>query len=80
VLPSSDCAARYNEDGEFLIASTPPADETAPASQSEVLFPHWAEGAGYSTQFILFNSSSANSSGSLRLVSSSGLPVDLGLR
>ena len=76
----SGLRGRYNEDGEFLIASTPPVDETAPQPQSEILFPHWAEGGGYTTQFILFNASSASSSGSFRLVSSSGFPVDLGLR
>jgi hypothetical protein len=70
---------RYNEDGEFLIASTPPVDETAPTSQSELLFPHWAEGGGYTTQFIIFNVSTAPLNGALRLVSPLGLPIDMGL-
>jgi hypothetical protein len=43
-----------NERGEFLIASTPPADESAATTSSELLFPQFAEGAGYDTQFVLF--------------------------
>ena len=48
-----------NERGEFLIASTPPADESASATSSELLFPQFAEGAGYDTQFILFGPSTS---------------------
>ena len=71
---------RYNEAGDFLVATTPPVDETAVASSVELLFPHWADGAGYTTQFILFNPGSAVSSGTLRLFSVFGVQLDLGLR
>jgi hypothetical protein len=44
---------RTNERGEFLVTTTTPADESTP-SASELFFPHFAEGAGYGMQFILF--------------------------
>ena len=61
------------------MASTPPVDENAPPAQAELLFPHFADGDGYSTQFILLNAGAA-SSGTLSLRSTAGLPLDLGLR
>jgi hypothetical protein len=72
--------ARYNEDGDFLMASTPAVDENAPASASEMVFPHWADGGGYTSQFIILNPMSARSSGTLRLFSPSGHLLDMGLR
>src|SRR5262249_19241456 len=46
---------RYNERGDFLITTTPPTNESAPPSSTELLFPHLANGGGYTTQFILFS-------------------------
>jgi hypothetical protein len=46
---------RYNERGDFLITTTPPADETAPIVGTDLFFPHFPDGGGYTTQFILFN-------------------------
>jgi TonB family protein len=49
---------RYNERGEFLITTTPPASETAPTSLiSSYVFPEVANGGGYTTQFLLFSRS-----------------------
>ncbi len=67
---------RYNERQDFLITTTPPTNEAAPVSLSESLFPHLADGGGYTTQFILFSGSPGQSSaGSLILVDQSGQPL-----
>jgi hypothetical protein len=72
---------RYNERGDFLITTTPPVAEDEPASQAEMLFPHIVEGAGYTTQFILFSGKPGQaSSGTLRFLSQSGQPLGLSIR
>jgi len=63
-----------NDRGEFLIASTPPADESATTASSELLFPQFAEGAGYDTQFILF---APATSGTVYFFSRNGDPAGL---
>jgi hypothetical protein len=67
---------RLNERREFLITTTPPADEAAPATNAALFFPHFAEGGGYTTQFTLFSSST---SGVLRFVGQSGSALNLSL-
>jgi hypothetical protein len=72
---------RYNERGDFLITTTQPSDESAPAASSEQFFPHFADGGGYTTQFVLFNGSTdQSSSGSLRFFSQSGQSLSLTVR
>jgi photosystem II stability/assembly factor-like uncharacterized protein len=44
----------YNEREDFLISTFPVADVTLPAP-SPILFPHVADGEGYTTQFILLS-------------------------
>jgi len=61
---------RYNERGDFLIATTPPFDDVPPGANPQVVFPHFAEGGGYETQFILVGS--WRSTGALTLYSQSG--------
>jgi hypothetical protein len=51
--------ARYNERGDFLIVSTPPSDDTAPRSASDLVLPHVLSGGEYTTQLILFGQSAA---------------------
>jgi len=64
---------RYNERGDFLVTSLTPANEGAPALLTELIFPHFARGGGYSTQFVVFNGSTAvRMSGSLGFFSQSG--------
>ncbi len=68
---------RTNERGDFLIASLPTVDETTPAPRPDLAFPHFAEGAGYSTQFILISPASTPSvTGVLRLFDQTGYPVN----
>jgi hypothetical protein len=45
----------YNELGDLLTSTTPPIDETAPASTDEMIFPQLADGGGFTTEFILFS-------------------------
>jgi subtilisin family serine protease len=53
---------RVNERSDFLITTTPPTVESNPASPREGLFPHFADGGGYTTQFILFSGTAGQSS------------------
>jgi hypothetical protein len=72
---------RYNERADFLITTTPPVNEGSTASTAEIVFPHFAEAGGYTTQFILFSSTpSQSSSGVFRFFSQSGQPLNLILR
>jgi len=69
---------RYNERSDFLISTTPPTDEAAPPSTSEMGFPHFADAGGYTTQFILYSGSFGQvSSGDLKLFSQTGQPMVL---
>jgi hypothetical protein len=69
---------RTNERGDFLITTTPPTNENDPPSSTELLFPHLANGGGYTTQFILFSGAAGqSSSGDLRLLRQDGSPFDL---
>jgi sugar lactone lactonase YvrE len=73
--------SRYNERGDFLITTTPPAIENAGSASSELVLPHLPDGGGYSTQFVLFSGSAGQvSSGSLLLFQQSGQPFALPLR
>ena len=65
---------RANERGEFLITTAMPVDETAASTASELVFPHFAEGGGYSMQFILFG---RGTSGTLYFLNQSGTAVNL---
>jgi glucose/sorbosone dehydrogenase len=62
---------RTNERGEFLITTTAPVNPSTPANSSELVFPHFADGGGYSTQFILFG---APASGTMYFFEQSGQP------
>lgn len=70
--------ARYNERNDFLITTTPPASEAAIATAAELVFPHLADGGGYTTQFVLFSGSAGQISiGTLRVLSQSGQVLNL---
>ena len=66
-----------NQRGEFLITATAPLDESARAGNPELLFPHFAEGAGYSMQFILFGRAA---SGTISFFDQAGNPASLAFR
>src|SRR5262249_13503036 len=66
-----------NERGEFLITATPPVDESKPRQSTELFFPHFADGAGYSMQFIVFGDTA---SGTISFFNQSGNLVSLEFR
>jgi len=69
---------RYNERSDFLITTTPPNNETNPASAAELLFPHLVNGDGYTTQFILFSGTAGQaSSGNLKFFKQDGTGLNL---
>jgi hypothetical protein len=68
---------QYNERNDFLITTSMPVDESTPLSSADALFPHLAEGGGYTTEFILFSGSPGQaSSGSLQLFTQSGAALN----
>jgi hypothetical protein len=72
---------RYNERRDFLITTTAPNNESTPAPTSELFFPHFVDAGGYTTQFILYNGSTdQSSSGSLRFFTQSGEGLNLAVR
>jgi hypothetical protein len=69
---------RYNERGEFLIATTPALADNSPANTAELVFPHIVSGGGYKTEFLLMSGGST-SAGTLLLRSQSGAELQLPL-
>ncbi len=67
-----------NERGEVLLTALPVADLNQPPP-SPILFPHIADGDGFSTQFILLNGSGPSSS-TLSFYSETGAPLAVGNR
>ena len=69
-----------NARGDFLITTFPIADANQ-AAPSPIVFPQIADGAGYSTQFILFSGSAEqSSSGLLRFFGPHGQTLTLSIR
>jgi len=69
---------RYNERGDFLVTTTPPVLENSSPTANELLFPHFAYGGGYTTQFILFSGyAGQTSAGMIRYFSQTGQPQDV---
>jgi len=72
--------SRRNERGDFLITTTPPVAENS-SSTSELFFPHFVDGGGYTTQFILFSAGArAPLNATLRFLSQTGQALDLKLK
>jgi hypothetical protein len=72
---------RYNERGDFLMATTPASNEASPSNTGEILFPFIADGGGFTTQFILFSGVAGQiSTGELSLIGQQGQPLDLTVR
>jgi hypothetical protein len=71
---------RYNERSDFLITTTPPIDEGSPQSSAEFDFPHFVNGGGYTTQFILFSGTGGQSgTGNLNFFAQDGTALPLTL-
>jgi len=72
---------RYNERNEFLMTTTPPSNEMLQAGTAEVYFPEVANGAGWTTQFILFSGvTNQATSGTLTFEQPDGNPFDVGTK
>jgi len=72
---------RYNEVSDFLMTTVSPSDETSAPATTGLYMPHFADGGGYSTQFILYSgSANQSSSGTLQFFSQSGQAFGLSLR
>ena len=70
--------SRTNERNDFLITTTPPSRESDAGNTSDLFFPHFADGNGWTTQFILFSGAAGqSSSGSLGFLNSDGLVLGL---
>jgi hypothetical protein len=68
---------RNNERGDFLVATVPSVDENANTPKTQIAFPHFVEGGGYTTQFILFSGATRLfASGVLRLFDQTGISVN----
>jgi hypothetical protein len=69
---------RYNERGNFLITTTPVANEGSPSTTAESIFPQIADQGGYSTQFILFSGVfGQRTTGTLAFFGQNGQPLNL---
>jgi Leucine-rich repeat (LRR) protein len=68
-----------NQRGETLLSTTPVADLARPSPTGPLYFPQLADGGGYTTTIILFNTSNAAESGRVSLFNNAGgpLPVQL---
>jgi hypothetical protein len=72
---------RYNERGDFLITTVPLSPEFTSSSTSEVVLPHLVDGGGYTTQFVLFSSTTdQGQTGSATMRSIGGQRLDLTLQ
>ncbi len=66
---------RTNERGEFLITTLPVVDLSAPATSTTVVFPHFADGGGWTTQLVLVNPTDNPLSGAIQFVAQTGQAV-----
>ena len=72
---------RYNERRDFLITTTPAANEASASTLADLIFPHILDRGGYTTQFILFNYvPNQTPIGTLRFFSQSGQALSLNIR
>jgi hypothetical protein len=61
-----------NERGEFLITTLPVADlSTRPATRT-IVFPHFVDGGGWTTEVALVNSTDSTLAGTIQFVDQSG--------
>ena len=71
--------ALYNERGNTLFTTTGPLSENA-GTPAQLIFPHIAEGGGYTTRFIVIGGVSGQAnSGVLRFFNQDGNPLNLTL-
>ena len=69
---------RINERSEFLLTTLPVTDLSAALSTAPIVFPHFAAGAGWTTQIVLVNPTDATLTGALESRDPSGLVTNAG--
>jgi hypothetical protein len=69
---------RYNERGEFLIATTPALADDSASTNAELIFPHIVSGGAYTTEFLLMSRGNT-STGTVSLRSQAGAELPLTL-
>jgi sugar lactone lactonase YvrE len=75
-VPVSAIALRgfTNERSEFLLTTLPVSDLAAPAAAGTTVFPHFADGNGWTSQIILINSTDTAVSGTVQFIDGFGTP------
>jgi len=71
---------RYNQRGDYLVTTTPPTLENAPPGAGKRSFPHFVNGDGYTTQFILYSGTAGQSAGNVRFRRQNGNALGVRLR
>lgn len=73
---------RNNKRGDFLISTTPSVDENSLSSSGELFFPHFVDGGGYTTKFVVFSwpLTGLPRSGTILFLGQTGQPLSLSLR
>ena len=67
-----------NQRHDILVTTTPPADENAAPTASDLFFPLFVDSGGWTTQFILFSRSPGQTaSGVIRFAGQDGQPLEL---
>jgi len=71
----------YNARNDFLITTAMPNNENLPPTAGEAIFPHFVNGGGYTTEFVLFSGSSSQFGGGvLRFYDQNGQPMSMTLQ
>src|SRR5262249_45111716 len=72
---------RYNERGDLVVVTIPSAGPESSAQSTKSLIPYFADGGGFTTQFLLFSQVPGQDfSGTLTFVDSAGNPLPLTVR
>jgi len=72
----------YNSRGDFIITTPMPTDENATPISARLIFPHLADGGGYSSEFVIYSGTATEAGGgTLQFFQQSGqsLPLILNL-
>jgi photosystem II stability/assembly factor-like uncharacterized protein len=73
--------SRNNERQEFIVTTLTPVNENSTPTSGDLLFPHLADGGGFTTQFILFSTvPGQTASGFMQFYSQGGQALNLTLR
>jgi hypothetical protein len=78
LISAVDLRIRYNERGDVLVTTTPASNEASGSTTAELLFPQIVDGAGFSTQLVLFSGvAGQTSNGTIQFIGQSGQALTL---